>query len=69
MQVSRQQEFTYTARGRFLRVVPAFAYPPLAWLVHSAAMALTGWKARRDAARLASLQKRLQKMLSDLKVR
>lgn len=68
-QVSKQPAHTFSARGHFLRVLPVFAWLPLAWLLHGAAMWLTGWKARRDAGRLESLQMRRETMLSDLKVR
>lgn len=66
--MSKQPPHTFSVRAHFLRVVPVFVWPPLAWLLHGAAMWLTGWKARRDAGRLQSLQTRLETMLSDLKV-
>ena len=68
LQVSKQPQGSYSVRGHFLRVAPVFAWPPLAWLLHSVVMWLTGWKARRDGARLAAVQARMQKMLADLKV-
>ena len=68
LQVSKQPAGKYSVRGHFLRVAPVFAWPPVAWLLHSVVMWLTGWKARRDGARLAAVQARMQKMLADLKV-
>ena len=59
---------TYSVRGHFLRVSPVFGWPPVAWALHGSVMWLTGWKARRDGARLAAVQARMQKMLADLKV-
>ena len=67
-QVSKQPTGKYSVRGHFVRVAPVFGWPPLAWALHGTVMWLTGWKARRDAARLAAVQGRMQKMLADLKV-
>jgi hypothetical protein len=67
-QVAKQPAGKYSTRGHFLRVAPVFGWPPLAWTLHGIVMWLTGWKARRDAARLAGVQARMQKMLADLKV-
>lgn len=66
-QVTRQPPGTYSVRGHFVRVLPVFAWPPAAWLVHAAIMYLTSWKGRRDAARLQRAQERMRKMLTDLK--
>lgn len=69
LQVTRQPPGSYSVRGHFLRVVPVFAWPPAAWLLHAAVMFLTSWKAGRDAGRLQRAQDRMRKMLIDLKVR
>lgn len=68
-QVVRQPPGTYTAQGHTLRVAPLFVEPLVAWLLH--ALAGTGLRvlARRDAARLSSLQGNLRKMVSALKAR
>ena len=68
VQVAKQPAGKFSARGHFLRVAPVFVWPPLAWALHGSVMWLTGWKARRDTARLAGVQARMQKMLADLKV-
>jgi hypothetical protein len=68
-QVTRQPPGTYSVRGHFVRVLPVFAWPPAAWVVHAAVMYLTSWKGRRDAARLQRAQERMRKMLTDLKAR
>jgi len=66
--VAKQPQGKYSVRGHFVRVAPVFAWPPVAWLLHGVVMWLTGWKARRDGARLTAVQARMQKMLADLKV-
>lgn len=66
--MSKQAVGKYSVRGHFLRVAPVFAWPPVAWVLHRTVMWLTGWKARRDGARLAAVEARMHKMLSDLKV-
>ena len=67
-QVVQQPTGTYTPQGHSLRVAPLFAEPILAYLLYYIVLGAMHLWDNRDKRRVEVLNKKLRKMVSELKV-
>ena len=67
-QVVQQPTGTYTPQGHSLRVAPLFAEPVLAYLLYYIVLGAMHLWDNRDKRRVEVLNKKLRKMVAELKV-
>ena len=67
-QVVQQPTGTYTPQGHSLRVAPLFAEPVLAYLLYYIVLGAMHLWDNRDKRRVEVLNRKLRKMVSELKV-
>lgn len=68
LQVVRQPAGTYTPQQHSMRVAPLFLEPLLAYLLYYVVLGCMSLYHRRDRRKLDSLNRKLRKMVAELKV-